>query len=153
LPSDTQQQVPTAPPAVTEAGVLAQPPKSGKRSDWLNNITSLFGYDQNIPLQSCFVEVALKTAADDLNPFTPGAFDLVQGALRFGQGVKYNQALTYAAARGLTYPFKSSVFRGILKTSNLLGKAADMMPLVNLDVALTKGLAAEIRAMKNGECQ
>ena len=153
LLSDNQQPMPTAPPAVTEAGVLAQPPKSGKRSDWLNNITSLFGYDQNIPLQSCFVDAALKTAADDLNPFTPGAFDLVQGALQFGQGIKYNQALTYATAKGLTYPFKSSVFRCILKTSNLLGKAADMMRLVNLDVTLTKVLAAEIRAMKNGECQ
>jgi hypothetical protein len=97
--------------------------------------------------------VALKTAADDMNPFTPGAFDLGQGALQFGQAVKYNQALRYAVGKGLTYPFKSSVFRGIMKTSHLLGKAADMMPVVAVDVALTKGFAAELRAMKHGECQ
>jgi hypothetical protein len=141
------------PDLVYDSPAVRAPPKNGNRPDWLNNITSIFGYDQNIPLQSCFVDVGLTTAADDLNPFTPGAFDLGQGALQFGQGVKYNQALTYAAAKGLTYPFKSSVFRGIMKTSNLLSKAADMMPLVALDVALTKGLTAELRAMKNGECQ
>jgi hypothetical protein len=70
------------------------PPKNGKRPEWLNNITSIFGYDQNIPLQSCFVDVALTTAADDLNPFTPGAFDLV--SLR---------SVTFPAGGTITYVY------------------------------------------------
>jgi RHS repeat-associated protein len=131
----------------------AAPPKTVARPDWLNSITSIFGYDQRIKLPSCFVDVALKTAADDLNPFTPGAFDVGQGALQTGQAVKYNQALTYAAAKGLTYPFKSSVFRGIMKTSNVLGKFADTLPLINVNYALTDGLLSEIKAMNRGECQ
>ena len=67
--------------------------------------------------------------------------------------MKFNQALTYAASKGLSYPNKSSVFRSVVKASNLLGKAADMMPLIAVDVALTKGFAAELRAMKSGQCQ
>ena len=46
-------------------------PISGTRPAWLNNITSIFGYDQNVPLKSCLVDVALKTAADDLTLSRP----------------------------------------------------------------------------------
>ena len=136
--------------------MLAHPPKSGKRSDWLNNITSLFGYDQNIPLQSCFVEVALKTAADDLNPFTPSlftSFDVAKAALKFGEAVKYNQALSHAASRGVIYPFKSSIFRGLLNSSKALGAAADVLDPASVDVALLHGLITEIEAINAGECQ
>jgi RHS repeat-associated protein len=128
-------------------------PKNVARPDWLNNIASIFGYDQRIKLPSCFVDVTLKTAADDMNPVTPGAFDVGQDALQVGQAVKYSQALTYAASKGVRYPLKSSVFRGILNTSKMLGKVADTLPLVNLDYALTDGLIAETKAMNAGQCQ
>jgi hypothetical protein len=127
------------------------PPKTGTRPDWLNNITSIFGYDHRIKLPSC-AALALSTAADDLNPFLPAAADVAQGTLNVGQAVKFNQALTYAAAKVLTYPNKSSVFRGILNTSKTLGKFADTLPLVNLDYALTDGLITEMKAMNQGQC-
>ena len=69
------------------------------RPAWLNNITSVFGYDQNIPLKSCFVDVALMTAAEEVNPFSPGWFDITQGGLETGKAIKYNQALQHAARR------------------------------------------------------
>ena len=128
------------------------PPKNVARPDWLNNITSIFGYDQRIKLPSC-AAIAFKTAADDLNPFLPAAADVAQGVLNVGQAVKFNQALTYAAGKGLTYPNKSSVFRRILNTSKMLGKVSDTLPLVNLDYALTDGLIAEIKAINQGQCQ
>jgi hypothetical protein len=70
-----------APEFILDATWPVVPPKNVVRSDWLDSITSIFGYDQRIKLPSCFVDVALKTASDDLNPFTPGAFDVGQ-ALR-----------------------------------------------------------------------
>jgi RHS repeat-associated protein len=127
--------------------------QNNKRPDWLNNITAVFGYDQRIPLPSCLVNVALKTAANDLNPFTPGGFDVGKGALEVGSAVKYNQALKHAASRALTYPNKSSIFRGVMKTSGQLAKVADVLLLVNVDYALADGLIAEWRSMKRGECQ
>ena len=131
---------------------MSYPPKSGTRPDWLNNITSIFLYDQRIKLPSC-AAIAFKAAADDLNPFLPAAANVAPGALNVGQAVKFNQALTYAVTKGLTYPNKSSVFRGILNTSKTLGKIAGTLPLVNLDYALTDGLITEIKAINQGQCQ
>jgi RHS repeat-associated protein len=128
------------------------PPNNGTRPNWLNNIVSIFGYDQRINLPSC-AAIAFKTAGDDLNPFLPSSADAAQGALNVGQAAKFNQALTYAAAKDLTYPNKSSVFRGILNTSKTLGKVADTLALANLDYALTDGLITEIKAMNQGQCQ
>jgi RHS repeat-associated protein len=124
-----------------------------KRPEWLNNVTAVFGYDQQIPLPSCLVNVALKTAATDLNPFTPGVVDASKGALQVGSAAKYNQALRHAASRALTYPNKSSIFRGVMKTSGQLAKVADALLLVNVDYALADGLIAEWKSMKGGECQ
>jgi hypothetical protein len=134
------------------SGGGSAPAKSATLPSWINSITSIFGYDQRIKRPSC-AAIAIKTADDDLNPFIPGLADAAQSALSVGQAVKFNQALTYAAAKGLRYPNKSSVFRSILKTSGTLGKLADALPLANLDYARLDGLVEEIRAMNRGECQ
>lgn len=46
------------------------------------------------------------------------------------------------------YATKSSVFRGIMGASERLGIAADSMPMVGVDIALGKGVLAELE-----ECQ
>jgi hypothetical protein len=120
---------------------------------WLNNITSVFGYDQDIPRQSCFVDVFLMTAGNDLNPFAPNGFDALQGVFQAWGAARFNQALIYAASKGLTYPNKSSVFRAILKGSGKAMKAGDALALASVNIALIDGLIAEINSMDRGECQ
>jgi RHS repeat-associated protein len=145
----------TGQPGSQSGGTAA---KNGKRPDWLNNITSIFGYDQNIPLKSCFVDVFLQSAANNLNPFQPGLGDIVAGGFGTASALKYNQALKDAATTAsrtfgtpnLLYPLKSSTFRGLLQKSQVLGKAAGW---AGLDVALGQAFITEMKAMNSGECQ
>jgi hypothetical protein len=50
--------------------------------------------------------------------------------------------------RGLTYPNKSSIFRGLMSDSATFAKFADAVPVVALDVALIDGIYTEF----TGEC-
>lgn len=71
-----------------------------------------------------------------------------------GQLYYFNAAISHAAARGLTYPNKSSIFRGSLKTSSNLGKAAgDYLAPAAIDAGLLHGFIREMIAMSRGECQ
>ncbi len=99
-------------------------------------------------MKTCFWDVGVATVGNDLNPFKLGAynsFDAAQGVANVISASKFNSALSYAATRGLTYPFKSSVFRGMLSASETVGKVADAMPLLALDVALIHANVAEVR--------
>jgi RHS repeat-associated protein len=87
-----------------------------------------------------------QTAADDLNPFTPSAFDLAQGAATAGSMVTFNQALSNAATKGLTYPNKSSVFSGLMSESGVLIAVADAMPLVAAEFAAIDAVHTELTA-------
>jgi len=135
--------------------------EGNQRREWLNNITSQFGYDQRIDRPSCFVDVALATAVDDMNPFTPdvreAAGALVTSAFRMRSLIKFNRAISYAASKPLPYPNKSTIFRPIMKASTSAGKMAakldDLLPVLNLDFALGHGLLLEYQAMKRGDCQ
>jgi hypothetical protein len=135
-----------------------KPAENEKRPEWLNAIFSIFGYDQNIPLQSCFADVFLKSAANNLNPFQPGWGDIAAGGFSTASAAKYNQALKYAATTAsrtfgtpnLLYPLKSSAFRGMLETSRVLGKAAGW---AGFDAALGQAFITEMKAMNSGECQ
>jgi hypothetical protein len=128
------------------------------RPAWVNDVTSVFGYDQDVALPSCFVDVFLKSAANSLNPFQPGLGDVVAGGFGTASALKYNQALNYAATTAsrtfgtpnLLYPFKSSTFRGLLNQSKVLGKAAGW---AGLDATLGQALYNEILAMRKGQCQ
>jgi RHS repeat-associated protein len=164
----TQIWVPDTPPPLSgtgggegggsEGGGQRQPTSSSKKPDWLNSLTSVFGYDQNIPLKSCFVDVFLKSAASNLNPFQPGLGDIVAGGFGVAGSLTYNNALRYAATTpsrifgtsNLVYPLKSSAFRGLLQRSQILAKAAGW---VGLDVALGQAFISEIQASNSGECQ
>ena len=156
-PATPPAPIPPTPPPPDDNSPTKVPPKNVARPDWLNNITSIFGYDQRINLPSC-AALAFSTAVDDLNPFSPGAFgaikDGVDGGLVTGQFYYFNAAISHAAARGLIYPNKSSIFRGLLKTSGNLGKAAgDYLGPAAVDAGLLHGFIQEMIAMSRGECQ
>jgi hypothetical protein len=98
-------------------------------------------------LKTCLFDAALPAITDDLNPLTPGPPDIAENALTSASQWQYNNSLNYAG-QGLMYASKSSVFRGMMGVSQKLGEAADAMPMVALDIALIKGVGAEMT-----ECQ
>jgi RHS repeat-associated protein len=127
------------------------------RPEWLNDFTSIFGYDQNIPLPSCF-GIAMKSTLNHLNPFTPDVAGTGEAVGNFYALSKYNQAIRYAAStpsrtfgtQFLMSPYRSSVFRNLMKAS---GRGALAGGLFSLDISLAEGLYDEIQAMKQGACQ
>jgi len=127
------------------------------RPDWLNNITSIFGYDQRIPLPSCFGDFVNNTISN-LFPFLPSLSNVSEEGLGVASRVAYNRALSYAASTPskafgtsfLRYPFKSSVFRGLLSKSASLAEAA---PMAGVVTAETQALSSEVQSMKQGACQ
>ena len=96
-------------------------------------------------LPSC-LSLGMQTAANDLNPFNPSAFDFAKGAATAGSMMTFNQALSYAAIKGLTYPNKSSVFSGLMSESGILTAAADAMPLFAVDYAAIDAIHTELTA-------
>jgi hypothetical protein len=89
-------------------------------------------------LKSCFVDVGLKTLAEDISPLpvdTPGPSDmgdLAGGALNSLSNQRMIAAYGYAASKGLPYAAKSSIFRGIVSQASLLAKTADAIPIAVL---------------------
>jgi len=125
-------------------------PRKGRTESFLNDVTSIFGFDQNDERQSCFGDVFLGSVAKQAR-----AVAAIGPAASFaGQAYYHNQALRHAATRGLTYPFKSSIFRGLLAKSTatvrIAGRAA---PLAYLDVIMLLALNEELDAALNGRCQ
>jgi RHS repeat-associated protein len=125
-------------------------PRKGRTESFLNDVTSIFGFDQNDERQSCFGDVFLGSVAKQAR-----AVAAIGPAASFaGQAYYHNQALRHAATRGLTYPFKSSIFRGLLAkstaTARIAGRAA---PLAYLDVIMLLALNEELDAALNGRCQ
>ena len=133
------------------------PPKNVAGPDWLNNITSIFGYDQRIALPSCFGDFVNNTISN-LFPFLPGLSNASEEGFGAASRVAYNRALSYAASTPsktfgtsfLRYPFKSSVFRGILSKSAAL---ADAAPMAGVVAAEGQALYNEVQSMKQGACQ
>jgi hypothetical protein len=92
-----------------------------------------------------------------LNPFSLSLATAAEPMAACGAARTYNQALDYAASRpnvvggkGLLYPLKSSVFRGMLQASTNWAASA---PGLNLDFALLQGLGEEMDALRMGKCR
>ncbi len=85
-----------------------------------------------------------------INPFSPGLASLAEPAASFLSSVYYNQALKYAAGQGLSYPFKSSVFRSLFNFSQDI---VSWVPLYQLNAALLQADITEAKAAYSGECQ
>lgn len=58
----------------------------------------------------------------------------------------FNQALAHSMDRGLTYPNKSSIFRGLMSGSETFAKFADAMPVVAVIAAAGHGIYTELTA-------
>jgi hypothetical protein len=122
-----------------------------------DSVASLFGYDPDIPLPSCF-GIFLNGTLNNLNPFMPGASDAAQQGFTAASWAAFNQALNYAATTHsirpaspvLVYPFKSSIFRGILSKSAKFADAGYWGAIITAEL---QGLWAEIQAVAQAECQ
>ena len=102
------------------------------------------------PPPSC-LGVFLNTAVENLNPGLPSPAGPAGGFVGNSvAAILFNQALTYAEAAGLSYPLKSSTFRGLLETG-LSG--ATLGGLITLDIGLGQALVTEIQTVQNGGCQ
>ena len=137
-------------PAPTTKSIDRRPPG-------VQALASLFGYDRDIPLPSCFGG-ALGDTFSNLNPFTPSLSSLGEPAGTFYGALKFNQGLRYAATTAsktfgtthLVYPYKSSVFRGLIKDSQKVGKVSMLGSLV---LAEGQALWDEVQRMRAGHCQ
>jgi hypothetical protein len=68
--------------------VTSTPQKAGTRPDCLNNITSFFGYDQRIPLLSCFGGFVSNTISN-LFPLLPGLSNVSEEGFGVASRVAY----------------------------------------------------------------
>jgi RHS repeat-associated protein len=103
--------------------------------------------------ESCITLYVVETLSE-LNPMSP---DLVEPFANAIAASQFSAALRYAASRpnvisgrGLLYPQKSSVFRSMLRNSELTLKYA---PVANLAIAELVALSREWRAAKSGACR
>lgn len=94
----------------------------------------------------CFAQFANELAtgqAADASPPGAGPEDVIRTAGQAG-------AATYVVTQGLSYPLKSSVFRGILGLTEDLAGAAAIVPLIKNE--LTSGYH-EMQSLAAGTCQ
>ncbi|QOY90655.1 RHS repeat-associated core domain-containing protein [Paludibaculum fermentans] len=124
----------------------------GNRPDMINDLYSIFGYDQNVPLPSCFGKF-LSATGDDLMPFSPGASTAGSASGEIGSAIAWNKALRCAAqmsqrtAKGV---FKDGRFQRLLGISTKLETSA---PLLGVVFAEGHGLLSECDLMRSGGCQ
>lgn len=137
--------------------------------DVFANARTLYEYAGNSPLT--FID---RCGLDRHRPELPRCFDLFLSCLRdwilpgastymeaIGSAAVntraiqlHNQALQHAAARGLRYPFRSSIFRGLLSNSRWwLGAGNVMVSVGVLDIGIGYCLTQEINAALSGQCR
>jgi hypothetical protein len=134
--------------------LLPQTPWRGRIG--LNNITSIFGYDQRLHCRRA-LEI-FSTTQSATCAVSPGPFERQRRGIGVASRVAYNRALSYAANTSsktfdtsfVRYPFKSSVFRGLLSQSASLAEAA---PMAGVVTAEGQALYDEVQSMKQRACQ
>lgn len=116
-------------------------------------VTTLF----TSPRQSCLAQAGLNTLWN-LAPIEPGLTDLVEAAAAGAALLEWNRAQRYAASRpnflggrGLLYPIRSSVYRGMVNRSKfIVGKAG---PVATGVLAIGEAIVAEAAAWQAGTCR
>jgi hypothetical protein len=99
-------------------------------------------------LPSC-LSLGIQTVGDDLNPFSPSPFtlfDVAASGATAASAMKFNQALAHSITRGLTYPNKSSIYRGLMSASETFASVAEVLPIFALDAAVIHGIYTELTA-------
>ena len=144
--------------AYPQYGVLLDLSSGANTSSWGWNFTKAFfsGFSLKAVYNSfkdpngCDRLLA-STFAGDFNPIptAPGPTDAVEPAAKFLSAVTYNQAVNYAATTGLTYPLKSSVFRGLLDLSQGIEAS---VPAVTAGLATVHAVTTTGLAAYSGEC-
>ncbi len=133
------------------------PPKndhsSVTRAPWLNNLYGLFGYDQRIPLRSCW-GYAWSQLADNANPFTfYGPTFAADVGANVGSRVAFNSALKRMATmpdRKFANLFKDFQVKQLYKLSTDLEEGA---PLVGFLAAGIPAFISEMKLASAGGCQ
>jgi hypothetical protein len=105
-------------------------------------------------------QILAETFAEDISPIplgnSPGVGDAVDAASKFASQTAYSAALTHAASatnvlggQGLLYPFKSSIFSGLMSASKVAEEAAIPATLV---LATAHAVYSSGAAALNGQC-
>lgn len=128
------------PPSARRFGGTPDDPELG--------IMDLMPPDDGTP--SC-VGIFFESWAENMNPMEPDPpSEVAEQATHAYATYRFNGALAYAATKGLTYPFRSSVFRNLLSVSEGLAEVAPYLGVVFAEIG---ALATEIDAAKKGECE
>jgi RHS repeat-associated protein len=136
------------------------PPQAQTVSWWGTFGSSLvndFSLQDHNGKELCFA-VFLQGTLSQLNPLTPSATTVVEPALQTASAVQVIRAGQYAASatnviggRGLLYPLKSSIFRGMLaKADTLASKSVGFA--ASVDVAMIGGLTTETQSLLKNQC-
>lgn len=94
-------------------------------------------------MKACFVDIGMATAANDVNPFSPGigsASDLTSSMSQ----TSLAGAASYSVQKGLTVPLRSSIVRAGMSNAELLGKVSGVTTMISIDGALIHGLWNEV---------
>ena len=105
-------------------------------------------------------QILAETFAEDISPIplgnSPGVGDAVDAASKFASQTAYAAALTHAASatnvlggQGLLYPFKSSIFSGLMGASKVAEEAAIPATLV---LATAHAVYSSGAAALKGQC-
>jgi hypothetical protein len=99
--------------------------------------------------------VFLDTFWDTISPLDPDwKAGTIKAGATFAQMFEFNSAMKYAAEKALTYPNRSSVFRGILKTAKWFGEASEAADsIILVDWGLVNGLVDEVSDGYNYQCR
>lgn len=100
-------------------------------------------------VRSCVGGVGWSAMVDSVNPLQEDAkgiaFDSAPDMANVASAYFFNQALRHAINRGLTTPFRSSIFRRFLSRSAFASEVEDAAPLAAGDYTLGVGVIAEVK--------
>jgi RHS repeat-associated protein len=130
------------------------PANNGNQPSWWGTFAKSFfqlsGGPGNVP--TC-AETALGTIFNDLNPFSsgPSVSDAATAGATVASAVRWNQAMNYAASQGLTTLLRSSVYRGLVGSSEALGSATGVLA-VGTSAAAVHSTITTSNAARSGNC-
>ncbi len=120
-----------------------EPQSSASNSDGgTGNIGGSFLGDWLHEMKTCVWDIGLSTAANNMNPFSPGigtAADITSSMSQASLGA----AAAWSVEQGLTVPLRSSIVRAGLTSAETFGKASGLLTVGSVVYALGDGVVAE----------
>jgi len=93
-------------------------------------------------LKTCVLDIGLSTAANDMNPFSPGIGTAADVTSQMSQA-SLGAAAAWSVQQGLTVPLRSSIVRAGATSAETLGKASGLLTMGSVVYALGDGVVAE----------